>query len=65
MKIIVAAFELAGADAQEGDAVPVLWVHVRVDLEDESCEFILLGLYDPHGCLARCRIRRNADKGVE
>ena len=32
------ALELAGADAHEGDAVAVLRVHVRLDLEDEAGE---------------------------
>ena len=37
------ALELAGAHAQEGDAVAVLRVHVGLDLEDESGERGVVG----------------------
>lgn len=37
------AFEFAGADAQEGDAVAVARVHVGLDFEDESGEGRVFG----------------------
>ena len=37
-----AALELARADAHERDAVAVVLVHVRLDLEHEACEFLTL-----------------------
>src|SRR5262249_40804065 len=37
------ALELPGADSQEGDAVPMEGVHVRLDLEDESGELLRVG----------------------
>jgi hypothetical protein len=40
-----AALEAAGADAQEGDAVAVLGVHVGLDLEHEAGELRLVRLH--------------------
>ena len=37
------ALELAGANAHEGDAVAMLRIHVRLDLEDEPGERGVLG----------------------
>ena len=59
------AFVLARADAHEGDAVAVLGVHVRLDLEHEACEFLLGRL---HGALVgdpRQRLRCPVDDGVQ
>ena len=39
-----AALELARADAHEGDAVAVVLVHVRLDLEDEPGHLALVGV---------------------
>ncbi len=41
------ALEAAGADAEEGDAVAVRAVHVRLDLEDEAAEAIVVGRDGP------------------
>jgi len=40
------AFEFAGADANEGDAVAVLRIHVGLDLEDEGGEAIVADGHD-------------------
>ena len=59
VQVVLVAFERAGADLQEGDAVPVIRVHVGVDLEDEACHFRLGRLYDPG--FGRCGARRGGD----
>ena len=45
MEVVLVAFEDAGADLQEGDAVAVVGIHVGVDLEDEARHFGFGGLY--------------------
>ena len=50
--------ETAGADADEGDAVAVPRIHVRLDLEDEPRE-ALVGRADDPG-VAQARLRRRA-----
>ena len=59
VQVVLVAFERAGADLQEGDAVPLIRVHVGVDLEDEACHFRLGRLYDPG--FGRCGARRGGD----
>ena len=49
------ALELAGAHAEEGDAVAVLRVHVGLDLEDEAGEFVVGDGISRFGVSARGR----------
>ena len=58
VQVVPVAFERAGADLQEGDAVAVVGVHVGVDLEDEACHFRLGRLHD-----AGFRSARGAARG--
>ena len=58
------ALELAGDDADEGHAVPVLRVHVRLDLEDEAAEALVLGLDHRFARLAACRLRGHREEAV-
>src|SRR6185436_11838041 len=60
-----AAHEAPRADAGEGDAVPMLLVHVRLDLEDEGGE---VGRARSHqGARRRARQRRGSevDEAIE
>ena len=60
-----AAKEPSGAQAHEGDPVPVLRVHVRLDLEDETGDRLLLGGDRPFRRLLGPGRRRVAAKTVE
>ena len=55
----------ARTDTQEGDAVAVRRVHVRLDLEDEAGEPILGRRNNALAGGARARRRRVLDEGVE
>ena len=59
MQVVLVAFERAGANLQERDAVAVVGVHVGVDLEDEAGHLRLPGLHRPG--LGRGRTRRGGD----
>ena len=54
MESLHAALKLAGADAQERDAVAVVLVHVGLNLEDKAAELVAARLYQlaAHGVLA-------------
>ncbi|EYU01626.1 hypothetical protein PA99_2147 [Pseudomonas aeruginosa PA99] len=56
---------LARADAHEGDAVAVLGIHVRLDLEHEAGELLLGRLHAAFVGGARQRLRRPVDDAVE
>ncbi len=43
--VVLAPLEFTGADAHEGDAVPVGFVHVGLNLEDEGGEAVVLGIH--------------------
>ena len=55
----------ARADAHERNAVAVLGVHVRLDLEHEAAELLLGRLHAALVGGARQRARRPVDHGVE
>jgi hypothetical protein len=57
-----ARLELAGTHAHEGDAVPMPWIHVRLDLEDEAREPAVGRIHQAGGRFARGRWRRKLDK---
>ena len=59
-----APLETPGTDAQEGDAVAVLGVHVGLDLEDEAGELGFVGLTGRFAA-GRARGRREFDHGIE
>ena len=59
------ALELAGAHAQEGDAVAVLGVHIGLDLEHEAGELAFGGRDFAHGGVAQLRRRRPVDQRVQ
>jgi hypothetical protein len=49
VKGLHAGIEAAGTDAQEGDPVAVLRIHVGLDLEHEAGEGFFFGSHDAHG----------------
>jgi hypothetical protein len=55
----------ARADAEEGDAVAVLRVHVGLDLEDEAGERRFGRLHHAHAAVARLRRRRPVDQRLQ
>ena len=55
----------AGGDAEKSDAVAVLGVHVRLNLEDKSGEWRLIRIDDARRGFARARRRRVLDKVIE
>src|SRR5947209_333518 len=60
-----AALEAAGAEAHEGDAVAVLGVHVRLDLEDETRDLLLVRLHLARVRRLRARRRRQLHQPLE
>ena len=60
-----AGVEAAGADAQKGDAVAVLRIHVRLDLEHEAREGFLIRRHFSRGGGAWLGRRRVFDEKVE
>ena len=58
-------FVMPRAHAQEGDAVAVLRVHVRLDLEYETGKFFFAGFDLAHFGLTRQRTRRDVDEVIE
>ena len=58
------ALELAAAHAEEGDAVPVFGIHVRLDLEHEARHLFFAGLDRSVGGLG-ARRRRQLGHAVE
>jgi len=53
------------ADPQEGDAIPVLGVHVGLHLEHEAGEFLLVGIHAAGGGLPGLRRQGVFHQGVE
>ena len=60
-----AALEAAGADAHEGDAVAVVRVHVRLDLEDEARHAALVGRDEALVGLLAARRRRDGGERID
>ncbi len=60
-----AAHQPARADAREGDAVAVVRVHIRLDLEDERGEVGLRRLHDPRIGGLGARLRPEGGQRVE
>ena len=63
--IVDVAFELAGADLNEGDTGAMVGVHVRVDLEHKAREFLLLGTHFALFGEDGARSRSDLDEAVE
>ena len=61
----IAPREPPGADAHEGDAVAVVGIHVRLDLEDEAREAVAVGIDRPVRALAGTGRRREVDEAIE
>jgi len=57
--------ELAGADFQKSDAGAVIGVHVRVNLEDEAAELLLVRVYRTLDGLHGTRRRGDLDEAVQ
>src|SRR5690606_7596023 len=60
-----AAFEAARTDAYERDAIAVSRIHVRLNLEHDPAELLLVRLHFALQCLARAGRRRKIDQGVQ
>ena len=58
MRHLKSGLEAAGADAHERDAVPVLGIHVRLNLEHEAGERRVRRIHEPRCGLARRGRRR-------
>ena len=57
--------ELAGADFQKSDAGAVIGVHVRVNLEDEAAELLLVRVYRTLDGLHGTRRRGDLEEAVQ
>ena len=60
-----AALKLSRADAEECDAVAMIWIHVGLDLEDEAGHLALVRIDDAAGGGLRPRARREFGQRVD
>lgn len=65
MQVVGVTPENAGTHFHEGDAVAVVGVHVGVNLEDETGEFLLVRLYEALVRLAGERAGSDLDETVQ
>ena len=56
---------LAGADSHECNAIPVLWIHIRLNFKYETGKFFFQRIYHPTQCLSWLRLWRVLDKIIQ
>ena len=65
MRQLHAAFEMSGCQPEKGDAVAVLRIHIRLDLEDETGNLVFLRLDRPGGGGLRAGWRRQLGEALQ